>query len=187
MTHNELLDEKYKMIIADEAWEKGGRPMGFPTGSVSTDKVIDFLHELMESLRQVAEMEVQRPKPRDEIIQPLITEQALRIAISAINGWDIYLAVISLRFQWSPEGLLKEVINKLKQKHEDYGNASLIRYGVFGFLVKIHQKIDRLQNLIGSKGPVDYRETQNEPVEDTWLDIAGYGILLLMYGRGELD
>ena len=187
MTHEEYLSEKYEMITGEDLWKKRGRSNNFPTGSSCTDKVIVYLHELMVSLRSVAEMEVQRARPRREIMEPLIRDEAIKIIVTGIGGWDTYLKVLSLRFQWSREDLLKEVITRLKKKHSDYGNASLIRYGVFGFLVKLHQKVDRLENLIGDKGPLEFKATQNEPVEDTWLDVCGYGILLLMYGRGELE
>lgn len=66
----------------------------------------------------------------------------------------------------------------LKKKNHDYGNSFTLqfeKYGILSALIRMDDKMRRLENLIqGSKAQV------NESVEDTLLDLVGYGILALV-------
>jgi len=62
-------------------------------------------------------------------------------------------------------------------KQKDYGPENIARGGELGVVVRAQDKVARLQNLQG-KDP-DY-----EPIEDTWLDLADYGIIGYMVNRG---
>lgn len=64
----------------------------------------------------------------------------------------------------------KEAVkNLLTAKNKDYGSGNLNRYGVFGIVVRIADKVARLKNLIMKE-----RHAVNETLEDTLLDIMGY-------------
>lgn len=63
-------------------------------------------------------------------------------------------------------------------KQHDYGHDNIARFGVFGLLVRIHDKIARLENLERRNSP------SNEPLQDTLLDIVGYVALCLMWVDG---
>ena len=59
----------------------------------------------------------------------------------------------------------------LRSKMEDYGYENIQRFGLDGILVRMHDKIARLQNLLGKS------EVNNESVEDNYKDLLGYSII----------
>lgn len=68
-----------------------------------------------------------------------------------------------------------EIANLLDQKRQDYGVENIRKFGSYGVLVRVSDKVERLINLSG-KG----KEPNFETTEDTWKDIAGYAILALI-------
>lgn len=95
--------------------------------------------------------------------------------------------------QWPAESLLDSVCKKygittemgkkaLKQalanltmfdkKQRDYGSGNISDFGELGVLIRLNDKINRLKNLLQSKGEVNC-----ESVADTWDDIANYGLI----------
>lgn len=69
-----------------------------------------------------------------------------------------------------------QVIPLLRKKQEDYGYENISRFGTDGLLVRIHDKIARLENLTG-------KNANFESVEDTFLDLVGYCIIGCMVVR----
>jgi hypothetical protein len=70
-----------------------------------------------------------------------------------------------------------ETLSLLMKKHADYGTANLDRFGAYGILVRVSDKVARIENLthqktLGNAEP----EVADETVKDTWRDIAGYAI-----------
>ena len=69
-----------------------------------------------------------------------------------------------------------ECISLLDEKQKDYGPKNISRFGVRGLSVRLYDKIERLANLL-----MDREESpKNESLEDTFKDIANYGIIGLM-------
>lgn len=58
----------------------------------------------------------------------------------------------------------------LLTKHNDYGTENLDKHGLYGIIVRMDDKLARLNNLQKSEAMVD------ESIEDTLMDIAGYAI-----------
>lgn len=85
---------------------------------------------------------------------------------------------------------LDEIITELKitmvQKHQDYGpyNIAYAPGGPMnGLLVRMHDKMERLQNLFYKRN-----NTPNyESIEDTLKDLANYAIIGLMVQRGQWE
>ncbi|MBA7568409.1 hypothetical protein ES708_10130 [subsurface metagenome] len=71
-----------------------------------------------------------------------------------------------------------EIAELVISKQNDYGQNNILDFGELGILVRTNDKVARLKNLIGKKNP------QNETIEDTWKDTAGYAIVALMLKRG---
>lgn len=67
----------------------------------------------------------------------------------------------------------------MEAKQKDYGSGNISAFGEFGVLVRCSDKVNRLKTLLESK-----RAAKNEPVEDSWKDLANYGIIGLMCHRG---
>lgn len=75
--------------------------------------------------------------------------------------------------------ILQELKKVLVKKQKDYGQGNILSFGELGILVRTNDKIERLKNLILNKKVPD-----NESIEDTWVDLANYGIIALMLRKG---
>lgn len=73
-----------------------------------------------------------------------------------------------------------EVHQILVRKQRDYGPENIRRFGRRGLLIRLHDKVARLENLDGGgRGP------ENESVIDTFIDIIGYCAIGIMWERRE--
>jgi hypothetical protein len=84
------------------------------------------------------------------------------------------------------EGLrlvLDDLEDLMVRKHNDYGPGNIDALGERGIFVRVWDKVNRLKRLVweGRKARVD------ETTEDTWKDLANYGIIALMVERGYWD
>lgn len=80
---------------------------------------------------------------------------------------------------------LKELGDLLLSKHRDYGprNISDSPGGALnGLRVRMHDKTARINNLIDNG-----KKAQHEPLEDSFKDLANYGIIALLVLRGKWD
>lgn len=77
------------------------------------------------------------------------------------------------------ERVLQSLRILLSKKHSDYGNDNLKKHGMFGIIVRMSDKLARLENLNGKQGMVE------ESIKDTLLDLAGYAIqaIVLFYEK----
>jgi hypothetical protein len=73
--------------------------------------------------------------------------------------------------------IASEIADMLIKKNADYGDKNLTKYGMAGIIVRLSDKLARLENLQGKKGHID------ETTEDTLKDIAGYAINALRLKR----
>lgn len=73
-----------------------------------------------------------------------------------------------------------DMTNILIRKQMDYGPHNIARFGRQGILVRCHDKIARLKNLM-----LHYDgKAQNETLTDTFIDIIGYSAIGMMWERG---
>lgn len=73
-----------------------------------------------------------------------------------------------------------EVHRTLVRKQRDYGPENIRRFGRRGLMIRLHDKVARLENLDGGgRGP------ENESVVDTFMDIVGYCAIGIMWERNE--
>ena len=68
-----------------------------------------------------------------------------------------------------------EVLDLLIKKNKDYGDDNLRKFGRFGILVRVADKVERIKNLLETKTAAVVSESER----DTWMDIAGYAIQAL--------
>ena len=73
--------------------------------------------------------------------------------------------------------IASEIADMLIKKNADYGDSNLTKHGMTGIIVRLSDKLARLENLQGKKGHID------ETTEDTLKDIAGYAINALRLKR----
>ncbi len=72
-----------------------------------------------------------------------------------------------------------ELLQMFLKKHKDYGKGNIIETGEMGILFRISDKVNRLKHLVGNN-----KTPNNETKEETWIDIAVYAVIAVLYGRG---
>ncbi len=76
----------------------------------------------------------------------------------------------------------EEVCEELKQmfikKHRDYGKENILEIGELGIAFRINEKLARIKNLL-----LKNIKPENESVEESWIDIAVYVIIAVLYKR----
>lgn len=84
------------------------------------------------------------------------------------------------------EEILKELQIIMVRKHQDYGPYNIAHApggAMNGLIIRMHDKLERLQNLYYNKS-----DTPNyESVEDTLIDLANYAIIGLLVQRGQWE
>lgn len=76
--------------------------------------------------------------------------------------------------------LALEGVKLLDKKQLDYGENNILYSGEMGIVVRCQDKICRLRHLLENGG-----EAQNESIEDSYKDLANYGLIGLLLHRGE--
>lgn len=87
-------------------------------------------------------------------------------------------------FKFESLAVYNEAYELLVKKQLDYGPkniASAPGGALNGLLVRMHDKIARLNNLI-----YETKDTpKNEPIEDSFIDLLNYSVIALMVLRGK--
>ena len=96
-----------------------------------------------------------------------------------IVGDTDYTILEPTTFDQACQSIAFEVADLVAKKQHDYGQGNILAFGEYGVLVRLNDKVERLKNLLGKSKP-----PANEPIEDTWRDIVGYGLIALMLRRG---
>jgi hypothetical protein len=65
------------------------------------------------------------------------------------------------------------------KKQLDYGPKNIIGFGVFGIIVRMNDKFERMKNLFMKK-----RKPRNESMKDALRDIANYAMIATMVDTG---
>ena len=79
-----------------------------------------------------------------------------------------------------------KILDTLISKQKDYGKNNISRFGTSGLLVRVHDKLARLQNLMQkSKNnfntAIGINQVEGESIIDTFIDIIGYSVIGLMW------
>ena len=75
--------------------------------------------------------------------------------------------------------LIAQISAILVRKQRDYGHTNIARFGRAGLLVRCHDKVARLENLLGAG-----RVPENETVVDNFIDVIGYSAIGIMWEKG---
>jgi hypothetical protein len=97
-----------------------------------------------------------------------------------LGNATILTASQSIHTPCLPAGKMVELI---ASKQHDYGPTNITRFGVQGLLVRLHDKVARLENLSKRRDT----SAKNESVFDTLNDIVGYCLIGVMLLRGQFD
>lgn len=78
--------------------------------------------------------------------------------------------------------LWQTVIDTVIRKQRDYGKENIRRFGYAGLVVRVHDKLARLEHLLATGA-----DPENESLADTVLDLVGYSVLGVMVARGTFE
>lgn len=98
-----------------------------------------------------------------------------------IARWST-LGSMALEYSISDDAAIsqKTLVTTLCKKQHDYGPNNILRFGQQGLMIRVWDKISRLDNLASQ----DYDPVVDESKIDTLLDIAGYSTIGIMLRRG---
>lgn len=85
------------------------------------------------------------------------------------------VAWIASRKYINPEINARELLDVIISKQKDYGHDNILRFGRIGILVRIHDKIARLENLARRAA-----EPKNESLRDNYMDVINYCAIGMM-------
>ena len=77
------------------------------------------------------------------------------------------------------EVITKELLETFLKKHHDYGKGNILEIEELGIAFREAEKVSRLKNLL-----MKTDDPANESIDDTWTDIAVYGVIALLFRRG---
>lgn len=101
---------------------------------------------------------------------PITFEQAIDEVVTEIRN--------ELSSPEKVEKLLEEMKQVLIEKQFDYGHGNILKFGEFGVLVRVSDKIERLKTLLENNAT-----PKNESIYDSWKDLSNYGIIALLLRR----
>ena len=106
------------------------------------------------------------------------------VASTIANYWCILSVLSFLSLKKIDEDLNLEeyrdwTLLTVTKKQRDYGSENIAKFGLNGLVIRIHDKIARLENLIKKDS-----NPSNESLQDTLLDIIGYSIIAIKWING---
>jgi len=72
-----------------------------------------------------------------------------------------------------------EILNTVINKQKDYGHKNIARFGITGLVIRVHDKIARIENLMAKDKY--HNSVADETLLDTLMDIVGYSIIAFMW------
>jgi hypothetical protein len=84
-------------------------------------------------------------------------------------------------FRSALETIVAEMVELLTVKRASYGPANLERHGLYGILVRLDDKGERLRQMYQGNVPKTTATGENE--QDAWDDILGYSLLAALFLR----
>lgn len=75
------------------------------------------------------------------------------------------------------------IANTVVKKQNDYGPENVAKFGMWGLIVRLHDKIARFENLM-SKNRAGKNSVSDETIYDTLLDIVGYSTVAILWTNG---
>lgn len=72
-----------------------------------------------------------------------------------------------------------ELLAMFLKKHHDYGKGNILDTKELGIAFRVSDKLNRLKFLLSND-----KKPSNESIEETWVDIAVYSVIAVMYRRG---
>lgn len=111
----------------------------------------------------------------------------LCLLFASIVEFSLSAAHCLLEDSVTPEELADRITDLYRRKNTDYGDAfarSLDKYGIVAALVRINDKVNRIESLTA---PDREAQVKDEPILDTFLDLASYAIMSVMWIKEDVE
>ena len=72
-----------------------------------------------------------------------------------------------------------EILSTVIKKQRDYGHKNISKFGITGLVIRVHDKVARVENLIKKENQAN--AVAGETMLDTLMDIIGYSIIAYMW------
>ena len=76
-----------------------------------------------------------------------------------------------------------ECMKLFDDKQQDYGSTNISASGEIGVAVRLQDKVSRMRHIL-LKGMRGENGINNEPLADTYQDVANYGMIGMLLNRG---
>jgi len=80
------------------------------------------------------------------------------------------------------EQVNSELLEMFLSKHRDYGKGNILANGELGIAMRVSEKVERLKHLL-----VSGQKPSNETIEETWIDVAVYAVIAVLYRRKQFQ
>lgn len=179
------VDSVFDLVIDNKSFEmRKGILMQEPYGLFLGDDQIQNMKSIIEKM-------IEEPIWKYDAKSPTYVDSGLNDTIKKTpnNLWEMLAACSIIYFDKTIFGFgsdsdmhLYSYKNQIKttlvKKQRDYGSKNIEKFGINGIVIRIHDKIARLENLLNKNS-----FAENEPLQDTLLDIVGYSIIAVMWNN----
>ena len=76
-----------------------------------------------------------------------------------------------------------ECIQLFDRKQQDYGSSNISISGEIGIQVRLHDKVSRMRHLLEKRMREPGMRINNESLDDTYQDVANYGMIGMLLSR----
>lgn len=132
----------------------------------------DMFGEPKRHMVEAAEIALDKARQADENQE----DKLITLAIIAMAGYKLYTGLDANK-------IANLMTDTYKRKNADYGNSfdeSIDKFGIVAAMVRMSDKVNRLKSLVLRENKV---EVKDESIADTWLDLANYSIMTILYGK----
>lgn len=137
----------------------------------------DSAYEAMKE-KWRARVEGEELKTPEEFLEELVDVAAEHLAAESIEAPADGAPgpARAEHLEWLAE-LMAEVEELMRERGAKYGPGNIAQFGDYGVLVRLSDKLSRMQHSLE-------HDHADESVEDTWKDVVGYGLIGLAWSRG---
>ena len=134
-------------------------------------------NDRLEDVRDTLEYMINLNEEKPDIDNSVWAEQwAILGSIAAAVGKKLNFFEVDLD---NVEYYVNRISSILVSKQLDYGSENISKFGRTGILVRVHDKVARLENLILK----NIQNPNNESILDNLLDLIGYAAIGIMWER----
>mgnify|MGYP003111114988 CR=1 FL=1 len=80
-----------------------------------------------------------------------------------------------------------ECIELFDRKQQDYGSSNIGISGEIGIQVRLQDKVSRMRHLLNKRMQDPEMKINNESLDDTYQDVANYGLIGMLLSRGKWE